>query len=225
MSVKTKAAISIVINVLMAVTTVGIVISYFFTKNFLIRTNQEIFWYFTTDSNLFVSLAALVTTVFDVQILRGKREILPKPVVLFKFTGVVAVMIVLMTCLLYLAPRYGFGFIFGSTFFHMHLSAPVMAFVSLCFFEKGERLGFWEAQLAHIPCIAYAVVYFVMVNAIGEANGGWRDLYHFSDNSTWYIAAILLTVQEIIIVIVTRLIYNLKQQRDAAPGPPIERFH
>jgi len=121
---------------------------------------------------------------------------------------VVTVMITMITCLIYLAPRYGFGFIFGSTFFHMHLGGPLMALVSLCFFENGERIGLGEAQLAHIPCILYAVIYFVMVNFIGEANGGWRDLYHFSDNSVWYVAAILLTVQEIIIVFVTRLIYN-----------------
>lgn len=208
MSVKTKAAVSVVLNALMVLVTAGVVISYFFTKNFLIRTNQEIFYYFTTDSNIFVGLAAILIIIFDIQILRGKRTAIPKPAIVLKFAGVVTVMIVLLTCLLYLAPKYGFGFIFGGTFFHMHLAAPLMAFVSLCFFEKGERLGFWEAQLAHIPCVIYAVIYFVMVNAIGEANGGWRDLYHFSENSAWYVAAILLTVQEIIIVFVTRLIYN-----------------
>ena len=209
MSVKTKAVISIVINVLMAVITTGIVISYFFTKNFLIRTNQEIFYYFTTDSNLLASIAGLVVSFFDIQILRGKRTVIPKAAILLKFAGVVTVMITMMTCLIYLAPKYGFGFIFGSTFFHMHLGGPLMAFVSLCFFDKGERLGIGEAQLAHIPCIVYAVIYFVMVNAIGEANGGWRDLYHFSENSAWYIAAILLTVQEIVIVFATRLVYNI----------------
>lgn len=209
MSVKTKAAVSIVLNALMVLVTAGVVISYFFTKNFLIRTNQEIFYYFTTDSNIFVGLAAILIIIFDIQILRGKRTVIPKPAIVLKFAGVVTVMIVLLTCLLYLAPKYGFGFIFGGTFFHMHLAAPLMAFVSLCFFEKGERLGFWEAQLAHIPCVIYAVIYFVMVNAIGEANGGWRDLYHFSENSAWYVAAILLTVQEIVIVIAARLVYNI----------------
>lgn len=208
MSVKTKATVAIIINMLMALITVGIVISYFFTKNFLIRTNQEIFYYFTTDSNLLVSIAAVISSVFEIQILRGKRKSVPKPAILLQFAGVVTVMITMITCLIYLAPRYGFGFIFGSTFFHMHLGGPLMALVSLCFFENGERIGLGESQLAHIPCILYAVIYFVMVNFIGEANGGWRDLYHFSDNSAWYVAAILLTVQEIIIVFVTRLIYN-----------------
>ena len=61
---------------------------------------------------------------------------------------------------------FGFDFIFGKTFFHMHMGAPVMAFVSFCFFEKGERLGFGEAQLAHIPGLLYAAVYFIMVNVI-----------------------------------------------------------
>ena len=209
MSVKTKAVISIIVNLAMAAVTTGVIVSYFFTKNFLIRSNQEIFYYFTTDSNVLVSLAGIVVSVFDVQILRGKRTEIPKPVILLKFAGVVAVMVTLFTCLVYLAPRYGFGFIFGSTFFHMHLGAPVMAFVSLCFFESGGRLGFWEAQTAHIPCLVYAVVYFVMVMVVGEQNGGWRDLYHFNDNNAWYLAALLITAEEVAILLVTRLVYNL----------------
>lgn len=209
MSVKTKAVISIIINILMTLITAGIIISYFFIKNFLIRTNQEIFWYFTTDSNILAGIAAIVVVIFDIQILRGKRKAIPKPAIILKFAGVVAVMITMMTCLVYLAPKYGFSFIFGGSFFHMHLAGPLMAFISLCFFDQGERLGFLEAQLAHIPCVIYAVVYFVMVNAIGEANGGWRDLYHFSENSTWYIAAVLLTVQEFILLTATRLVYNI----------------
>ena len=84
-----------------------------------------------------------------------------------------------------------------------------MAFVSFCFFEKGERLGFGEARLAHVPGLLYAAVYFIMVNVIGEANGGWRDLYHFNDNGPWYFAVILLVVQEIVLVIVTWLVYNI----------------
>ena len=48
-----------------------------------------------------------------------------------------------------------------------------------------------------------------MVNVIGEANGGWRDLYHFNDNGPWYFALILLVVQEIVLVIVTWLVYNI----------------
>ena len=133
MSVKTKAVISIVLNTLMTIITIGIVISYFFTKNFLIKTNQDIFTYFTTDSNLLACMAciaAIVMVVFDIQILRGKRTIIPKPAIIFKFVSVVAVMVVLVTCLVYLAPRYGFDFIFGKTFFHMHMGAPVMAFRS-----------------------------------------------------------------------------------------------
>ena len=93
MSVKTKAVISIVLNTLMTLITIGIVISYFFTKNFLIKTNQDIFTYFTTDSNLLACIAAIVMVVFDIQILRGKRTIIPKPAIIFKFVSVVAVKI------------------------------------------------------------------------------------------------------------------------------------
>lgn len=209
MSVKTKAVISIIINIAMTIITTAIVISYFNTKNFLITTNEEIFYYFTTDSNLLACIGGIVVSIFEIQMLRGKRTEIPKAAIILKFSGVVTVMITLITCLIYLAPTYGFGFIFGSTFFHMHLSGPLMAFISFCFFEKGERLSILEAQFAHIPCAIYTVIYFVMVFAVGEANGGWRDLYHFGDNGTWYIALIALTILEIIVLFGTRLVYNI----------------
>ena len=214
MSVKTKAVISIVINTVMTLVTAGIVISYFFTKNFLIQTTKDIFCYFTTDSNILACIAGIIIVVYDIQILRGKRDVIPKPAIIFKLAGVVAVMVTMITCLFYLAPKYGFAFIFGGTFFHMHLAGPLMAFVSFCFFEKGERLGFGEAQLAHIPCVIYAAVYFVMVTVIGEENGGWRDLYHFSENGSLLITAIVLTVQEFIILILTRLVYNFGKPKN-----------
>lgn len=218
MSVKSKAVISIVLNALMALITGGIVVSYFFTKNSLIRGTQEIFWYFTTDSNIFVSLAAIVVVIFDIQIFRGKRTVIPKPVLLCKFAGTVAVMLTMVTCLVYLAPLYGFSFIFGGSFFHMHLTAPLMAFISLCFFEKGERLGFLEAQVGHLPCLVYGVVYFIMVMVIGEQNGGWRDLYHFNENVTWYIAVLLIAAEEIAIFLAVRLVYNIGLNKRSDTG-------
>lgn len=208
MSVKTKAVASIIINTLMTVITTGIIISYFFTENRIIKGKQEIFYFFTTDSNILAAIAAIVIVVFDIQILRGKRQSIPKPAILFKFAGTAAVMLTFMTCLLYLAPRFGFAFIFGDTYFHVHLAAPLMAFISLCFFEKSERLGFWEAQTAHLPYLIYGIVYSVMAILIGEQNGGWRDLYHFNDNGAWLISVAALTAIEIIIVIVSRLVYN-----------------
>ena len=119
----------------------------------------------------------------------------------------------MLTCLFYLAPKYGFTLIFGGSYFHVHLTAPLMAFISLCFFEKGERLGVLEAQIGHLPFVIYGIVYWIMVMVIGEENSGWRDLYHFNDNGAWLISVIALTVTETAALFASRLVYNIGKSK------------
>lgn len=218
MSVKTKAAVSIAINCLMAIITAAIIISYYFAdlnETSIIQSYHEVFYFFTTDSNILAALAGIVIVIFDIQILRGKRTALPKAAVLFKYAGTATVMMTLLVCLFYLAPRFGFAFIFGGTYFHVHLAAPLMAFISLCFFEKGERLGFAETQTAYIPFVIYGIVYTVMAMVIGKENGGWRDLYHFNDNGNWLISVILLVALYVAIVIALRFVYNIRIPKES----------
>ena len=206
---KKKTVVSLVINLLMFVITTGVIISYFFIPNVIIRSKEEIFWFFTTDSNILAAIAGLVIAVYDVRILRGKANRLPRPAVVFKFAGTACLMLTMLVCLLYLAPRFGFGFIFGDTFFHVHLGAPLMAFVSLIFCEKTERISMPAACISFVPFALYGAVYYIMVTLIGEANGGWRDLYHFSDGMNILLPILLIIVLYILIVLGLRLIYNI----------------
>ena len=206
---KKKIIVSLVINLLMFVITTGIIISYFFIPNVIIKSKEEIFWFFTTDSNILASIAGLVIAICDIRILRGKANRLPQSAVVFKFVGTACLMLTMLVCLLYLAPRFGFGFIFGDTFFHVHLGAPLMAFISLIFCEKTDRISVPAACLSFIPFAAYGATYYITVTLIGEENGGWRDLYHLGDGGNILLPIALIIVLYILIILGQRLIYNI----------------
>ena len=216
MSVKTKATVSLIINFLIAAITTGIIISYFFTESNLIKNKEEIFRFFTTDSNILAAAAAFVVMIFDIKILRGKAEKIPEAAIILKFAGTACLMITFLTSLFYLVPMYGFSFIFGGTFLHMHMTAPLMSLLSLCIFEKGERLSFMKSHLAYVPMAVYAAVYFIMVSVIGEANGGWRDLYSFGKNGIGFIT-IAIIAEDIIVVNLIRIAYNLGIKKKKMP--------
>ena len=210
---QTKTILSLVINLLLFLITTGVIISYFFTESehvkLIIHSQEEVFWFFTTDSNIFAAVAALIVAICDIRILRGKADRLPKAVMILKFAATATVMLTLTVCLVYLAPRFGFGFIFGDSFFHVHLSGPLMAFVSLCFFDKGERISFPAACWSYVPLAIYGAVYTTMVTVIGEENGGWRDLYRFTDGGSIWLTVVLMLVLYTIIVIGQRAVYNI----------------
>jgi hypothetical protein len=209
--------VSLAINLLLFVFTTYEIVSYFFTESeqvrVIIHSRDEVFWFFTTDSNILAAVAGLVLAICEIRVLCGKADRLPKAAVIFKFMGTACLMLTLLVCLFYLAPRFGFGFIFGGAFFHVHLGAPVMAFVSLCFFERVERLSIPAALLSFIPMAVYAAVYSTMVFFIGEANGGWRDLYRFTDGGNPVIAVVLIIALYIVIVLGQRAIYNIGLKR------------
>ena len=213
-SVKTKAAISLVINLLIAVITTGVIISYFFTDNLLIKNKSEIFWFFTNDSNIFAAIASVVVAIFDVKILTGKAELLPAAALILKYSGTVCLTVTMLTCLFYLAPKHSFSFIFGETFFHVHLGAPLMSLISLCMFEKGRRLSVAAAHFAYVPLLVYSAVYFIMVVVIGEENGGWRDIYSFNANDNFLLSLVVMLAQFVLVIYSVRAVYNIGIGKD-----------
>ncbi len=215
-SLKTKATASLVVNLLVAAITTGVIISYFFTENSIIKSKSEIFYFFTTDSNIFAAIGSVVVAIFDVKILRNKAKLLPKAALILKFAGTVCLTITMLTSLFYLAPKYSFSFIFGGTYFHVHLCAPLMSLISLCVFEKGYRLSIAAAHIAYLPVMIYSVVYIIMVVVIGEKNGGWRDLYSFNANGNFWISLVAMALQCIVVVYSVRALYNIGIKKEKA---------
>ncbi len=206
---KKKTVVSLVLNSLIALVTTGVVVSYFLVESKVIRSGSESFRFFTTDSNILAAVAAATVAVFDIKILRGKIDRLPRAAEVLKYVGTVGVFLTFCTAVFFLAPIYGAPMLFGGTAFHMHAAAPLMSFLSFSFLEKHSRLKLSESLLGLLPVVVYGAVYFVEVVVIGEANGGWKDFYAFNQGGSWGVTVAVMPCAAYAVCLLIRLLPNL----------------
>ncbi|MBQ5397992.1 MAG: hypothetical protein IIU14_00980 [Ruminococcus sp.] len=207
--VNKKNLAALILNILVVVSTAAITISYFFySNNPLVETGVDSFKFFTTDSNILAALSSLVLIPYEVQILKGKRESLPRGAVLFKFVGMTSVMLTFVTVITLLLPQYGAVFLLLGTSFYMHLAGPIAALVTFLFLETDVKIRLPEAFLALIPSVLYGSVYLVEVVIIGEKNGGWMDFYTFNRGGYWYITMFVILIATYLMALLARFIHN-----------------
>ncbi len=207
--VNKKILAALILNILVVVSTAAITISYFFySNNPLVETGVDSFKFFTTDSNILAALSSLVLIPYEVQILKGKRESLPRGAVLFKFVGMTSVMLTFVTVITLLLPQYGAVFLLLGTSFYMHLAGPLAALVTFLFLETDVKIRLPEAFLALIPSVLYGSVYLVEVVIIGEKNGGWMDFYTFNRGGYWYITMFVILIATYLMALLARFIHN-----------------
>lgn len=141
--------------------------------------------FFTEISNILVAISGLIIIGFNIKNLFCDEYKYPKWVLKIKYVGTVSVTLTMATVILFLAPGSAlvgkgfFSFFSGGSFF-THLVNPLLAIVSFVFFERIEGFSFKNTFLGMIPTVLYGIVYFIMVVAIGEENGGWPDFYNFT---------------------------------------------
>lgn len=204
-----KILAALILNILVVTATAAITISYyFFSNNPLVETGFDSYKFFTTDSNILAALSSLVLIPFEVQILRGKRGKLPHAAIVFKYVGMVSVMLTFLTVITLLLPQYGAEFLLLGTSFHMHLAGPLAALVTFTFLETDSKIKFPETFLTLIPSVIYGAVYLTEVVIIGEENGGWMDFYTFNRGGYWYITMSVILLVTFLIAVLTRLAHN-----------------
>ena len=196
---KSKALVSLVLNGITASVTAFVVVLLFFIDDPVLNNGWESFRFFTTDANILTAAASAIVAFHDVRILRGKADALPRYAELLKFTGVVSLMLTFITVMTVLVPVYGIGYELGGTNFHVHLAAPMMSLFSFLFCEFRYRISLKESLLSLLPPAVYAVVYYVMVVAIGSDNGGWIDFYCFNQGGHWFSALLAVLLVTFII--------------------------
>lgn len=211
---KTKAAISLLLNCLTAVITVYIIILLFFIEDPVLNNGWESFMFFTTDANLLTAVVAVIIAVYDIRILRGKAVELPKYAELLKYVCVVSLMLTFVTVMCFLVPLYGSRYELGRTNCHMHFSAPMMTLFSFLFCECRSKISLRESLWGLLPTAVYGLVYYVMVVAVGEENGGWKDFYTFNEGGRWLPVFIAVLAVTFGICQLVRLFCNLKLRRD-----------
>lgn len=209
---KTKAAISLIMNCLTASVTAFIIVLLFFIDDPVLDHGWDSFLFFTTDANILTAVASAIVAVFDVRILRGKADALPRFAELLKYVGVVSLMLTFVTVMCFLVPIYGVGYELGGTNCHVHLVAPMLSLISFLFCENQSKISLKESLLGLLPTAVYAAVYYVMVVAIGAENGGWVDFYTFNQDGRWFFVFVAIMAVTFGICTLVRLPGCVKQR-------------
>ena len=200
MTSKKKSIISLILNVIIIISTVY-AISLFFTttpdQGNMQVSGMEFLRFFTNLSNIFVSVAALVMIVFNIRNMRTGSYVFPKRAMLLKFTATVSVSVTFITVVVFLGPMFmamgqSYWVMFAGNCFFLHFTTPVIAIISILFFEKYEAFEKKYAFLGLLPTVLYSIVYVVMVVFIGKDNGGWPDFYGFTFGGKMYLVPISL---------------------------------
>lgn len=194
---KQNALISLIMNSILIALEIIVVAFAFTVPNYSGDIQGfKAFRFFTVDSNALCGIAAVFLVIFDILILKGKKDALPKYVSVFKFVVTVMITITFLTVICWLAPVQGFARMYGGISSVTHLIAPLLTMGSFFFveYEKSETNLFLESLFGLIPVFIYGTVYLVMVVAIGQDNGGWEDFYNFNTGGFWYLALIIMLV-------------------------------
>ena len=206
---KTKTILSLICNCVFFFVTTGVFISYFFVKSRVIENGWQSLRFFTTDSNLLTAVAAAPVAVCDIQKLRGKRTDIAKPFMLLKFMGVISLLLTFCTVMCLLVPVYGAAMQLTGTAFHMHVTAPVLSFVSFVFLEADRKISLAQSFLGLVPMALYGTVYFLQVLVFEN----WMDFYAFNQGGRWYITVPVITAATCLMCLLVRLLRNKMAER------------
>ena len=204
MSKRTKTIISLVLNAIVATVTAGIAVSYFFNHTDVIPNGWVSFRFFTTDANLLAAIGSLLVMICDIQILRGKRQNVARAFTLVKYAGVVGLLLTFCVVMVLLVPIYGAARQLGGTSFHMHVTAPLLTFVSFVFFDAHTTLRFRDTFIGLLPEVLYGLFYFLQVVVLEN----WWDFYAFNQGGRWYLTMPMLFTFSYLLCLLTRLLRN-----------------
>ena len=161
---------------------------------------KDLFRYYTIQSNVFVAVAALVTVVYQL-----KSGTVPFRVTAFKYYGTALVAVTMMVVMVYLGPVYTYKFQLESWNLYLHLIGPLLAIVSLCFFEKNGALPFMYAVYALIPTFIYGFFYLYKVMIAKK----WEDFYCFVTKIKWYVSLTAVGTIAFLLALLIRFLYNI----------------
>ena len=144
---------------------------------------KNILRYFTALSNLFCAAAALALALAR---LGGVPSM---PLLLFKYVGTIAVLVTLLTVLLFLGPHYGYKMLFSGPDLWLHLVCPLLALLSYLLWDRAP-LSLATALLGVLPVLLYGLLYLRRV----VFQQRWEDFYGFNRGGKWPLsfAAMLL---------------------------------
>lgn len=171
-----KKLLSILIKLFAIVSSVyGIIRTYFGALSFT---------YFTTLSNVFISIVLFIFLVKDIRSLCSKKDIhTPNYLYITKFLATISITLTFFVYMTILAPTIEGGIInsylangAGSLF--VHFVTPILAIIDFLFFDKEYKSKKNHALYAIVPPLSY-VLFVVVASDLGLRWGTMAAPYNF----------------------------------------------
>ena len=139
------------------------------------------FIYFTMIANTLAALSVAFVFPYAAEGIRKRRFTLPEWVAVFHYvatTSIAIMMVFVLAVISRASPEDAFG---GSNIV-THVFCPILILVLFFQIENGHRLTPKDRLFGIVPFGVYIFIYFIEVAVIGEANGGWPDIYHIREH-------------------------------------------
>ncbi len=134
---------------------------------YFIRSGWNFVQFYTEDSNTLALITCLFLAVYEYQMWKGQRSVLPGWIQELKYIATVCLTLTFLVVIFILIPLQGgigsayFFLINGSMLYH-HLICPILAFVSFLWFDPMEKRSRREIGMALLPTLVYALVLVIL---------------------------------------------------------------
>lgn len=146
------------------------------------EVGQKSFRMFTILSNMLMGITAAMCIPFAVDGMRYRNYHLPRWVVNLLYIGTNGVALTFLIAVTVLSPATSYyRMMLYSNNILFHTICPIISIILFLFINTDHKISFKASVLSILPVVIYAFVYLIMVFAIGEEAGGWRDHYQIGD--------------------------------------------
>lgn len=175
---------------------------------------------FTILSNLLMAVAAAMCIPFAVDGMRYRNYHLPRWYVNLMYAGTTGVAITFIIALTVLAPAAGFYrvMLFSNNLL-LHLTCPVLSILLFLFINSDHQIKWKDTIIAITPVCIYMAMYLILVFAVGEESGGWRDhyqIYRILEIIPMPLLIVLFALISFVIAAALRLAHNAIHRRRKA---------
>ena len=169
-----------VLEILVVLTTIGSWMRMYLTGGGSLLSSRGLMSlkYYTTLSNIFAGIAAVIMIVVLARTKSGK---VPVWAAVTKFASAATVSVTFLVTLFFLAPTMGIGGLYKGELMFMHAVGPVLTVVSFFMNRDLPEMKTSSALWATLPTILYGGVYSanIMLNGVGSGMNT-NDWYGFA---------------------------------------------
>lgn len=195
--IRTSLVLNVIIVILVTIASLMMFAGYKFipSEEVLLESSKiGIFKFFTVDSNVFIGIVSFIFVIYDIKLIKGRTDEIPKSIYIWKLIATTSVTLTLFVVLFYLGPIVGNMYLmFMNSNLFFHLLVPVLSIITFILFEKNSKLSLKHSFFGIVPVIIYGIVYFINI-FIHTKNGivsPIYDFYWFVQNGVWTVIIVI----------------------------------